>query len=72
MGKKFIRPYVRAQTVVLHNAVLNQVQISKQLKVSRCYAQNAIKKYKQLRLFDVLKYTERPKKRSDCEIRHLK
>ena len=58
--------------MVLHNAVLNQVQISKQLKASRCYVQNAIKKYKQQRRFDVLKYTERPKKLSDCEIRYLK
>ena len=72
MGKKTIYPYVRAQMVALHYAGLNQVQISKQLKVSRCCVQNAIKKYKQLGQFDDLKHIGHPKKLSGREIRHLK
>ena len=48
MGKKSIHPYVRAQLVALHDDGLNQVQVSKQLKVSRCCVQNVIKKDKQL------------------------
>ncbi|CAF3398923.1 unnamed protein product [Rotaria socialis] len=72
MGKKSIDPYVRAQVVALHDAGLNQVDISKQLIVSRCCVQNAIKKYKQLGRFDDLKHTGRPKKLSGREIRHLK
>ena len=48
LWEKFIHPFVRAQVVTLHNAALNQVQISKQLKISRCCVQNAIKKYTQL------------------------
>ena len=58
--------------MVLHDAALNQVQISKQLKLSRCCVQNGIKKDKQLGRFDDLKHTRRPKKLSDREIRHLK
>ncbi|CAF2092095.1 unnamed protein product [Rotaria magnacalcarata] len=72
MGKESIDPYVRAQVVVLHDAGLNWVEISIQLKVSRCCVQNAIKKYKQLSRFDDLKHTGRPKKLSGREIRHLK
>ena len=44
MGKKSIHLYVRAQVVALHDTGLNQVQISKQLKISRCCVQSAIKK----------------------------
>ena len=58
--------------VVLHDAALNQVQISKQLNVSRCCVQNAINKDKQLGRFDNLKHTRHPKKLSGREIRHLK
>ena len=72
MGKKSIHPYVRAQVMALRDAGLNQVQISKQLNVSRCFIQNAIKKYKQLGRFDDLKHTGRPKKFSGREIRRLK
>ena len=72
MGKKRVHPNIRDQAAVLHDAGLNQVQISKQLKVSRCCVQNAIKKYKKLRRFDDLRHTGRPKKLSGREIRHLK
>ena len=64
MGKKPVHPNIRAQAAVLHDTGLNPVQISKQLKVSRCCVQNAIKKYKKLRRFDDLQRTERPKKLS--------
>ena len=57
MRKKSIHPYVWAQVVALHDAALNQIQISKQLKVSRCCVENSITKYKQLGRFDDLKHT---------------
>ena len=57
--------------MALHDVVLNQVQISKQLKVSRCCVESPIKKYKQLGRFGGLKHTGHPKKLSDPEIRHL-
>ena len=72
MGKKYIHPHVRTQTVVLHDVALNQVQVAKQLKVSRCCVQSPIKIYKQLGRFDDLKYAERPRELSKLEIRHLK
>ncbi|CAF4617904.1 unnamed protein product [Rotaria socialis] len=40
MGKKPIDTFIRAQAVALHGADLNQVEISKQLKVSRCCQTN--------------------------------
>ena len=45
---------------------------SSQVQTTQCCVQNAIKKYKQLGRFDDLKYTGRPKKLSNREIRHLK
>ena len=72
MGKKSIHPYAGAQIKFLHDADLNKVQISKQLKVSRFCVQSTIKKYKQLSRFDDLKRTGRLKKLSVSEIRHLK
>ena len=72
MGKKPVHPNIRAHVAALHDAGLNQVQISKQLKASRCCVQNAIKKYKKLRRFNDLQHTGRPKKLSGREIRHLK
>ncbi|CAF1019607.1 unnamed protein product, partial [Didymodactylos carnosus] len=72
MGKKPIDPVIRAQAVALHGAGLNQVQISKQLKISRSCVQNTIKKYEELFRYNDLKHTGRPKKLSDREVRHLK
>ncbi|CAF1512237.1 unnamed protein product [Didymodactylos carnosus] len=46
--------------------------MSKQLKISRCYVQNAIKKYEELGRYGDLKHTGRPKILSDREVRHLK
>ena len=71
MEKQSIYPYVRLQVVALHGASLNRVQISKQLKVSRCCVQSAIKKYKQLGRLNDLKHNGHPKKLSGREIRHL-
>ena len=72
MGKKPVHPNIQAHAAALHDADLNQVQISKQLKVSRCCVQSAIKKYKKLRRFDDLQHTGCSKKLSGREIRHLK
>ena len=72
MGKKTVHPNIRAQAAALHDAILNQVQISKQLKVSRCCVESAIKKYKKIRRFDDSQHTGCPKKLSEREIRHLK
>ena len=71
MGKKSIHSYARAQVVALHDVSLNQVQISKQLDVSRYCVENPIKKYKQLGRLNDLKPAGRPMKLSDLEIRHL-
>ena len=51
---------------------LNQVEISKQLKVARCCIQNAIKTFKTLGRYDDLKRSGRPKKILGRGIRHLK
>ena len=58
--------------VPLHDASLDQAQISEQLKVSRCYAQHSIKEYKQLDPLDDVKHAGRPEKLSGRDIRHLK
>lgn len=72
MGKKASNPFIRAQVVALQKAGLNQVQISQQLKISRCCVQNAIKKFKVLGRFDDLKRSGRPKKLTNRGLRHLK
>ena len=72
MGRKRSDPYIRAQAVALYNAGYNQVDISKQLTVSQCCVQNAIKKYKQFGRYDDSKRSGRPKKIDKRSIRHLK
>ena len=72
MGKKPISSFKRAQIVALHNAGFNQVDISKDLHVSRCCVQNAIKKYKNFGRYDDLKRSGRPKKVVGRNLRHLK
>ena len=62
MGKKPSDPFIRAQAVALYTAGHNRIEISKQLKVSPCCIQNAIKKYKDLGRYDDLKRSGRPKK----------
>ena len=60
--KKPVSLFMRAQMVALHDAGFNQVQISKQLNISRCCVQNVINKYKRLGTYDDLKRSGRPKK----------
>ena len=72
MGKTAVSPFVRAQVVALFDAGFNQVQISKQLKVSRCCVQNAIKKFRDQGIYNDLKRSERPRKVFGRDLRHLK
>ena len=58
--------------VALHDAGFNQVQISKQLNISRCCVQNAMKKYKRLGTYDDSKRSGRPKKLGRRSFRHLR
>ena len=72
MGKKAISPFVRPQVVALFDAGFNQVQISKQLKVSRCCVQNAIKKFRDQGIYNDLKRSGRPREIFGRDLRHLK
>ena len=72
MGKKAVDSLVRAQAVALHDAGHNQVQISQQLKVSRCFVQNAIKKFKLHHHYNDAKRSGRPKKITGRNVRCLK
>ena len=72
MRKKPSDTFIRAQAVALHQVGLNEVEISKQLKVSRCCIQNAIKKFKTLGQYDDLKRSGCPKKILDRDICHLR
>ena len=58
MDKKHVDSVIRTRTVALSNAGHCQIEISKQLKISRHFVQNAIKKYKNLQ------HTGRPKNNS--------
>ena len=58
--------------VQVHNAGFNQVQISKQLNISRCCVQNATHKYKRLGTYDDSKRSRRPKELDVQGFRHLK
>ena len=72
MGKKAVSPFVRAQVVALFDAGFNQIQISKQLKVSRCCVQNAIKRFRDQGTYNDLKRSGRPRKIFGRDLRHLK
>ena len=72
MGKRPIKPYIRAQAVALYHYGLNLSKISKQLKISRCCVRNAIVKYETIGDFDDSKRPGRPKRLSDRNIRELK
>ena len=72
MGKKSVDWIVRAQTVALPDSGFNQVQISKQLNISRHCVQNAVKKYKETRQYNDFPRTGRPKTISNRSVRHLK
>ena len=72
MGKKPVESIVRAQAVALFDSGLNQVQISRQLNISRHCVQNAVKKYKKTRQCNDFPRTGRPKKIPNRGVRHLK
>ena len=58
--------------VALHDAGFNQVQISKQLNISRCCVQNAINKCERLGIHTGSKRSECPEKLDARSFRHLK
>ena len=62
MRKILVDSIVRAQAVVLFDSGLNQVQISRQLNISRHCVQNTVKKYKETRQYNVFSRTGRPKR----------
>ena len=62
MGKRPVDSIVRAQAVALSDAGLNQVEISRQLNISRHCVQNAIKKYKETGQYNDFSRRDRPKK----------
>ena len=62
MGKKPVDSIVRGQAVALSDNGLNQVQISRQLNISRHCVQNAVKKYKETRQYNDFPRTDCPKK----------
>ena len=62
MRKKAVSSFEQVQVVALHDAAFNQVQISKQLNISRCCVQNTINKDKHLRICENTKRSGLPKK----------
>ena len=72
MGKKPVNSIVQAQAVALSDSGLNQVQISRQLNISKHCVQNAVKKYKETRQYNDFPRTDRPKKNPNRGVRHLK
>ena len=64
MGKKLVDSIVRAQAVALSDAGLSQVQISRQLDISRHCVQNPIKKYNETGQYNDLLQTGCPTKTS--------
>ena len=72
MGKRLIKPYVRAQPVALYQAGLNLSKISKQLQLSRCCVRNTVTKFEEYIKFDDMKRSCRPKSLSDRNIHELK
>ena len=65
MGKKSVSSFVRAQMIALHDAGFNQLQNSKQLNISHCCVQNAIKKYKHLGIYNDLRRSWSPNNSRD-------
>ena len=72
MSKKAVSPFVRPQVVALNDVAFNQVQISKQLKISRCFVKNTIKEFKDQGVHNDLKRSERPRKIYGHDLRYLK
>ena len=72
MGKESVDSIVRAQAVAFSDSELKQVQISRQLNISRHCVQNAVKKYKETRQYNDFPRTGRPKIIPNRGVRHLK
>ena len=72
MGKKPVDSIVPAQAVALSDSGLNQVQISRQLNISRHSVQNAVKRYKPARQYNDFPRTGRLKKIPNHGVQHLK
>ena len=72
MGKRSIKPYVRAQAAPIYQSGLNLSKISKQLQVCRCCVRNAITKFEEYTKFDDMERSGRSKSLSDRNIRELK
>ena len=72
MGKKPVDSIVRAEAVAFSDAGLNQVEISRQLNISKHCVQNAVKKYKETRQYNDFPRTGRPKEIPNRGVRHLK
>ena len=72
MDKKLVDSIVRAQAVALSDSGLKQVQISRQLNISRHCVQNAVKRYKETRQYNDFPRTDRPKRIPNRGVRHLK
>ena len=72
MDKKPVDSIVLAQAAALSDSGLNQVQISRQLNISRHCVQNTVEKYKKTRQYNDFPRTGRPKKIPNRGIRHLK
>ena len=71
MDKSPADSIVRAQAVALSDAGLSQIQISRQLKISRHCVQDAIKKYNETGQYTDLQRTGCLRKIQNRDIRHL-
>ena len=71
-GKKTVSSFVRAQVVAFRDAEFNQVQISKQLNISRCCVQKTITKYKHPSIYEDSKSSGHPKQLAGRDFQHLK
>ena len=70
MGKKRVDSVVRAQIVALSDVGHSQVEFSKQLKASRHFVPNAIKKYKETGQYTDLQRTGHSKRVPDRGVRY--
>ena len=61
-----------AQVVAFRDAGFTQVQISKQLNISRCCVEKTIAKYKHPGIYKDFKCLERPKQLDGRDFQHLK
>ena len=70
MGRKVIKSYARAQAVGLYNnskTPMSMDEVFKRLNISKSYAFNAMKKYKETGKFVDKKCTGRPQKLNEYD-----